>query len=42
MTDQWLHGFNDNVEEWDADGLHDESRASGALLSERVAEGIAK
>jgi len=27
MTDHWLHGFNDNVEEWDADGLHYETLA---------------
>src|SRR5215813_13175491 len=22
MTEHWLHGFNYNVEEWDADGQH--------------------
>jgi hypothetical protein len=25
--DHWLHGFNYNVEEWDADGLHYETLA---------------
>jgi hypothetical protein len=25
--DYWLHGFNYNVEEWDAEGLHYETLA---------------
>jgi hypothetical protein len=25
--DHWLHGFNYNIEEWDADGLHCETLA---------------
>ncbi len=25
--DHWLHGFNYNVEAWDADGLHNETLA---------------
>jgi hypothetical protein len=27
VQDYWLHGFNYNVEEWDADGLHFETLA---------------
>jgi len=29
----WLPGFNFNVEEWDAKGLHCENARSGALFS---------
>jgi hypothetical protein len=45
MTDHSLHGFNYNVEEWDADGLHYETLAicrqlafARAVFKEAVAE----
>ena len=31
--DHWLHGFNYNVEEWDADGRHYETIAICRILA---------
>src|SRR5215471_15151647 len=45
LTDHWLHGFNYNVEEWDAEGQHYETLAicrslalARAAFKEAVAE----
>jgi hypothetical protein len=45
VQDHWLHGFNYNVEEWDAAGMHFETLAicrhlahARAVFKEAVAE----